>query len=462
MSSRVRLEEMAARTRVLLEAVPEGTAPYVGIDGDVAAGAVRGSRTPPWTLGFWLGQLHLTQAVTPDPAVRRRLDAEQEQLCELVLDRGPEFDHDLGFLMILGPLADERAARGQGGSLGVGTRYRRPLEAACEALAGRYNERGRFLRAHGWEGSGGEHIDQPGDNDGPAGRFIADTWMNLPLLLWGAREFARPTLAQVALGHARTARELLTGADGWVLHGFEIDPATGERGGPSTIQGASPTSPWSRAQAWTVYGMELSARMLGADGHLPRAEAELWRTEAARLAEQFLAHSLPSGVAPWDFSMPQGDRTVPDTSASAIVLARGLGRQGAGCGDRCARRDGPVRVARCCSAAVVCPGPCRDGPAGRWVLLRPGRPGHRRALRVGRLLLDGGRGPPLRLGGAVRPLTGRTRPRGQGRKSPRTGARGRELRPLVMRGSPDHRIDHARDLVPVLPAATGLSRTRYR
>lgn len=321
MSPRGRLEEMAARTRVLLEAVPEGTAPYVGIDGDVAAGAVRGSRTPPWTLGFWLGQLHLTQAVTPDPAVRRRLDAEQEQLCELVLDRGPEFDHDLGFLMILGPLADERAARGQGGSLGVGTRYRRPLEAACEALAGRYNERGRFLRAHGWEGSGGEHIDQPGDNDGPAGRFIADTWMNLPLLLWGAREFARPTLAQVALGHARTARELLTGADGWVLHGFEIDPATGERGGPSTIQGASPTSPWSRAQAWTVYGMELSARMLGADGHLPRAEAELWRTEAARLAEQFLAHSLPSGVAPWDFSMPQGDRTVPDTSASAIVLA---------------------------------------------------------------------------------------------------------------------------------------------
>ena len=378
MSPRGRLEEMAARTRVLLEAVPEGAAPYVAVDGDVAAGAVRGSRTPPWTLGFWLGQLHLTQAVTPDPAVRRRLDAEQEQLCELVLDRGPEFDHDLGFLMILGPLADERAARGQGGSLGVGTRYRRPLEAACEALAGRYNERGRFLRAHGWEGSGGEHIDQPGDNDGPAGRFIADTWMNLPLLLWGAREFARPTLAQVALGHARTARELLTGADGWVLHGFEIDPATGERGGPSTIQGASPTSPWSRAQAWTVYGMELSARMLGADGHLPRAEAELWRTEAARLAEQFLAHSLPSGVAPWDFSMPQGDRTVPDTSASAIVLAALEGWAAVGSGaatgapgvtDRSASLDAALRPWSVPDRAGtgLLGGGCYYVPAGRGI-----------------------------------------------------------------------------------------------
>lgn len=310
---RSRLETMAERTRALLESVPDGGAPYVAVDGDVAAGAVHGSRTPPWTLGFWLGQLHLTEAVIQDPSVRRRLDSEQEKLCGLVMDRGPEFDHDLGFLMILGPLADLRS--------GVRPQYREALAAACEALAGRYNPEGRFLRAHGWQGSTGAHIDQPGDNDGPAGRFIADTWMNLPLLLWGAREFDRPAWADVAVGHARTARELLTTPEGWVLHGYEIDPVTGERRGPSTIQGNSPTSPWSRAQAWTVYGMELTARMLGAQGWLPPDEAEQWRGDAAALARRFLDHSLPSGVAPWDFSMPQGEQTPSDTSASAIVLA---------------------------------------------------------------------------------------------------------------------------------------------
>lgn len=299
---------------------PGGTAPYAAIDGDVAAGAVRGTRTPPWTLGFWLGQLHIAHSVVPDQAIRDRLDLEQEQLSALVEDRGEEFDHDLGFLMILGMLVDLRSGRRP--------QYERPLRAACEALAGRFNEAGRFLRAHGWQGSGGGHIDTPGDNDGPAGRFIADTWMNLPLLVWGARHFEQPSWSAVALEHGRTARQLLTTDDGWVLHGFEVDPETGAPIGPSTIQGASPTSPWSRAQAWTVYGMDVTGRLLASYRHLPVDEGRSWHSEAASLARRFLDSSLPSGVAPWDFSLPQGADTVPDTSASAILLSALTGGTG--------------------------------------------------------------------------------------------------------------------------------------
>lgn len=304
-------EELARRVRALVDQVPVGASPYVAVGGDVAAGAVRGSRTPPWTIGFWLGQLHLAELVLEDPALRERLDVEQAEIGRLVLDRGPEFDHDIGFQMILGHLVDHRSGRVDHSAV---------LRAACAALAGRFNPVGRFLRAHGHDGSRGEHIPTPGDNDGPAGRFIADTWMNLPLLLWGSMAFDEPDWAQIALAHARTSREHLMTETGWVLHGFDIDPLTGEPVGPSTIQGASTTSPWSRAQAWVILGMPLVTDQLEHAGLLDDDAAAIWRSEARALREQFLTSSLPNGLAPWDFSLPEGAETLPDTSASAIVL----------------------------------------------------------------------------------------------------------------------------------------------
>lgn len=304
--------DLALRTVNLIDRLPEHVFPYVAVNGSVVNGAVRVGRTPPWTAGFWLGQLHLAEQVLDAPRIRERIDREQSFLGKLVQDRPFEFDHDIGFLMTLGHLYDHQR--------GIGD-HSEVLHAACRSLAHRYNITGRFIRAHGYDGSAGTPIATPGKNDGPPGRFIADTWMNLPLLLWGATHFRRPEWAQVALEHVRTAQKHLVGDDGWVYHAYDVNPETGAPIGPTTIQGAGNTTPWARAQAWVIYALPIVTNQLHALGALGSDEAKQLHHYGRRLLRLFTSNSLPSGIAPWDFSKPDGDRTLPDTSASAIVLA---------------------------------------------------------------------------------------------------------------------------------------------
>ena len=303
MDANAHLEQCVRRTVDLLPLIPLGTYPYVGVGRRVERGSTRGGRTPPWTAGFWIGQLHLATLVDDSTVLRDRLRNERSLATDVLLSRAREFDHDIGFLGLLGLAPTARD--------GVTSMEREALLCACHALAGRFNGAGRFIRAHGWEGSRGQTIPTPGENDGPRGRFIADTWMNLPLLYWGAEEFGEPHFADVANAHADTSLRLLIRDDAWSMHGYEVDPDSGAPIGPSTIQGATPSSPWARAQAWTIYGMMLCGRLTG---------RQHWVERAQKMCASFVDQS-PGGAAPWDFSRPDGDATTIDTSASAIVCS---------------------------------------------------------------------------------------------------------------------------------------------
>lgn len=299
----------------LAKVVEPAQCPYVSRDGRYTRALVEAGPhdVPPWTAGFWTGELILAHLVTHEPWLRRRAEDAFTVLALRLRARGERFDHDLGFQFLLSAVSlyelfDDAAA----GEVAI---------EAAERLVNRFNPRGGFIRAHGWRGSAGAHIEEPGVNDGPPGRFIVDTMMNLPLLSWAHRHTGEARYREIALAHARTSVDHLVRPDGWVYHAFDVDAGSGAPVGPATIQGATATSPWSRAQAWAIYGFALAGRHLDE----PR-----FTEVAATVADTWLGACAPDPLPPWDFSRPDGPGTLPDSSAGAIaasglaVLATGL------------------------------------------------------------------------------------------------------------------------------------------
>lgn len=261
----------------------------------------------PWTAGFWPGQLHLAHQVRKEPAFLEALTGAEQRLARYLDERGGRLDHDAGFQYFLGAAVTAERT-GQEDAQVIALR-------AAEILANRFNATGQFIRAHGWPDSAGETTPWATSNDGPAGRFLADTLMTVPLLYWASRVSGQAHFNQVARAHVETSIEYLLRSDGWVYHGFEVDPQTAQPIGPTTLQGAHAESAWSRAQAWAIYGLALAARQLG-EGTLAES--------ASRLALRFFDNCLPTGLAPWDFDLPQGQATIPDASASAIAVSGAL------------------------------------------------------------------------------------------------------------------------------------------
>lgn len=261
----------------------------------------------PWSAGFWPGQLHLADSVRPEAALMEGAAHAQQRLAAYLDERAGRLDHDAGFQYFLGAAVaarrtDDDAARA------VALR-------AADILAGRFNEVGGFIRAHGWSDSSGIATPWAAGNDGPPGRFIADTLMTVPLLYWAYGASGEAQYLEVARAHVHTSVRHLARADGWLYHAFELEPDTGEPIGGTTLQGAHDDSAWARAQAWAIYGLALASH------HLDEPD---YATRAAELALRFFDNSLPSGLAPWDFVMPQGADTIPDASATAIAVSGAL------------------------------------------------------------------------------------------------------------------------------------------
>ncbi len=246
-----------------------------------------------WVDGFWSGQLWLAYYETQDSVFMDAARAQRPYFVER-LDRPESHDHDLGFLYSLSLVADYKLT-GDDGACRGGLR-------AAAALAGRYNPKGRFIRAwNDW-----------GDGTHNQGRIIIDCMENLGLLFWATRQAGEIAFGDVAVAHAHTTADHIVRADGSSYHSFHFDPGSGEPLCGETVQGYADESCWSRGQAWAIHGFALAHHHTGE----PR-----FRATAARLADYALAH-LPNDWVPyWDYRLPAGETPYRDSSAAAITAA---------------------------------------------------------------------------------------------------------------------------------------------
>lgn len=246
------------------------------------------SQNGDWVGGFWPGTLWMAWLHSKDDDFRTWALASAAKLAPRQYDTGT---HDLGFLFYPSWVTAWRLT-------GDGTWRAGALQAA-DSLTRRYNPRGRFIRAWG-------ALTDPKN----AGRVIIDTMMNLDLLAFASRETGDSRYLDIATEHARTAQRVFPRPDGSTPHVYDFDPDTGAPLGPNTVQGYSPTSCWSRGQAWGVYGFTTMYRRTGNREFL---------TTARRLADFAIGALGADHVPVWDYRAPQQPYDIKDASAGAIM-----------------------------------------------------------------------------------------------------------------------------------------------
>jgi len=250
------------------------------------------SQNGDWVGGFWPGTLWMAWLHSKDDDFRTWALASAAKLAPRQYDTGT---HDLGFLFYPSWVTAWRLTGDE--------TWRAGAVQAADSLTRRYNPRGRFIRAWG-------ALTDPNN----AGRVIIDTMMNLDLLAFASRETGDSRYLEIATEHARTAQRVFPRPDGSIPHVYDFDPDTGAPLGPNTVQGYSPTSCWSRGQAWGVYGFTTMYRRTGNREFL---------TTARRLADFAIGALGADHVPVWDYRAPQQPYDIKDASAGAI-LACGL------------------------------------------------------------------------------------------------------------------------------------------
>ena len=245
-----------------------------------------------WVGGFWPGTLWMAWIYSGDDQFKNLAIASAQKLAPRQNDTTT---HDLGFLFSPSWVT---AWRFTGDPV-----WRDGAVQAARSLIQRYNPAGRFIRAWG-------ALNDPNQ----AGRAIMDTMMNLDLLSFATEQTGDPKFLQIAVEHATTVQKYFVRPDGSTPHVFDFDPVTGTPIGPNTVQGYSPTSAWSRGQAWGIYGFTTMYR---------RTRNPLFLATAKRLADFALKVITPDYVPVWDYRAPQAPNDIKDASAGA-VMACGL------------------------------------------------------------------------------------------------------------------------------------------
>lgn len=244
-----------------------------------------------WTAGFWPGLLWLVYRDTKDETLRSYAESCEKQL-DAVMAEFDRLDHDLGFMWQLTSTARYKL-------LGDDRSRRRSMLAA-NLLSGRFNVKGRYIRAwNPWS---------PGEDN--SGWAIIDCAMNLSLLYWATETSGDPRYKHLAMEHADTVLEHFIRADGSVNHIVIFDPETGEKVGVNGGQGYAPNSAWSRGTAWAIYGMAISYKYTGEDRYLNAAK---------KVAHFFLANLPEDRVPHWDFRLPAETAKYRDSSAGACA-----------------------------------------------------------------------------------------------------------------------------------------------
>ncbi|TWP44364.1 glucuronyl hydrolase [Lentzea tibetensis] len=241
-----------------------------------------------WVAGFWPGTLWLAHLDSGDQQFKDLAIAANDRLAPRRLE--PR-DHDLGFLFSPSWVTAYRLTGDR--------KWRDGAIDAAASLIKRYNDKGRYIRAWGALGT-------PGN----AGRTIIDTMMNLDLLAFATQETGDPRYLDIATAHAQTTRQHFLRPDGSTPHVFDFNPDTGAPIGQNTVQGYSPTSCWSRGQAWGIYGFTTMHR---------RTKNREFLDTARKMADFALKSLTPDHVPVWDYRSPLAPNDIKDATAGAIM-----------------------------------------------------------------------------------------------------------------------------------------------
>ncbi len=241
-----------------------------------------------WTGGFLVGMMWKFFERWHEPKWRERA----ERYSRLLEHRKSDRDvHDLGFIFLNSYLPWYR--------LTGDDKLRDVIIEAGRTLAKRFMEKGQYLRSFV-----------------SADSLFVDIMMNVPLILWVAKETDDPELERIGLAHCRTSRDRLMRPDGSMAHEAMFDLNTGEFLKQTTHQGLGPTSAWARGLGWSMYGYSQCFGITGRDEFLAVAECN---------ADYWVSHLPPDHVPYWDFDidmsapLPWGPQK--DTSAGAIVAS---------------------------------------------------------------------------------------------------------------------------------------------
>ncbi|WP_080834161.1 glycoside hydrolase family 88 protein [Cohnella massiliensis] len=268
------LDETWEKTKAKMSAEVERVGdriPYIPVDGKYAEDKGE-TDIYWWTNGFWPGMLWQMYNATKEEKYKAAAEGVERRL-DAALEGFEGLHHDVGFMWLHSAVANYRLT-------GSETSKTRGLHAA-NVLAGRYNPRGKFIRA--W-------------NEDRAGWMIVDCMMNIPLLYWAARETNDPRFVYIAKDHADTTLEKIVRPDGSCNHIAILNPENGELLELPGGQGYESGSSWSRGQAWALYGFALSHRHTGDDRYLQAAK---------KIAHYFIANVATTGYVPLvDFRAP--------------------------------------------------------------------------------------------------------------------------------------------------------------
>ena len=148
---------------------------------------------------------------------------------------------------------------------------------------------------------------------GPESLFI-DIMMNVPILLWTARETGDERLRDLAISHCAVTARYLVRDDGSCAHEGIFEPSTGKFLHESTQQGLRPASCWARGLAWALYGFGTVYSYTREPAFLDVAE---------RTAAFYLAHTPGGGIPFWDFDVGEdmASEKIFDSSAAAIAAS---------------------------------------------------------------------------------------------------------------------------------------------
>ena len=294
-----------------------------------------------WTTSFLTGMALLAWRETEDEFVLQQLLRLAPAYRAKALT--PEFHshHDMGFLYTLYSVALYKL---------TGDKQHREVGlAAAAALALRFNETGKFIRAWGRLGTD--------ENENMA---IIDCMMNLPLLFWAAQESGDKKFRDIAVQSADTTLKYFIRADGSVYHAFRFDLPTGAPLGGDNYCGRDVETHWARGTGWAIYGFALAHRYTGDKKYLDAA---------LRLARKFNQELNGDALPVWDFKLPAGEAPLRDSSAAAVVVCGYQELEKLGAADALITKTKESLLKNLCADAYLnsdehCPGVLRDGQVG--------------------------------------------------------------------------------------------------
>ena len=244
-----------------------------------------------WTNGFWTGELWLGYEYTNEEAMKQLAQANDRSFLDRVKRRIELDHHDLGFLYTPSCMAEYKLLHTP--------EAKEASILAADKLIERYQEVGGFIQAWGELGKP-EHY-----------RLIIDCLLNIQLLFWASEQTGDPKYAQMATQHFYTSANNVIRDDASAFHTFYFDPKTGEPVKGVTRQGYSDDSAWARGQAWGIYGIPLTYRLVKDEDCFGLFKG---------MTNYFLNRLPKDHVSYWDLIFGDGSGHSRDSSATATAV----------------------------------------------------------------------------------------------------------------------------------------------